>query len=96
MFASQTPCKQEIKDFRPTWVTNWVTKTSKVNSTHPRSVPSNREVVELCLSHVPGDPLELAYQRGNIIEKRRQLIQAWADYCDMGELTGQNVVPLRA
>lgn len=38
-----------------------------------------REVVELCLSHVQGDPLERAYQRGDVLEKRRQLMQAWAD-----------------
>jgi len=57
-----------------------------------------REVVELCLSHVQGDPLERAYQRGDIIEKRRQLMQAWADYCENGEsaATAGNVVPLRA
>lgn len=55
-----------------------------------------REVVELCLSHVQGDPLERAYQRGDIIEKRRQLMQAWADYCEHGDQIGQNVVPLRA
>jgi hypothetical protein len=34
-----------------------------------------RKVVELCLSHVHGDPLERAYQRGDIIEKRRRLMQ---------------------
>lgn len=57
-----------------------------------------REVVELCLSHVQGDPLERAYQRGDIIEKRRQLMQAWADYCETGEqmVDAGNVVPLRA
>lgn len=57
-----------------------------------------REVVELCLSHVQGDPLERAYQRGDIIEKRRQLMQAWADYCDTGESASAsgNVVALRA
>lgn len=55
-----------------------------------------REVVELCLSHVQGDPLERAYQRGDILEKRRQLMQAWADYCSNGEQTAANVVPLRA
>jgi len=43
-----------------------------------------------------GDPLERAYQRGDIIEKRRQLMQAWADYCQNGEQAGSNVVPLRA
>jgi len=55
-----------------------------------------REVVELCLSHVQGDPLERAYQRGDILEKRRLLMQAWADYCEHGEQTAANVVPLRA
>src|SRR5262249_4062975 len=52
-----------------------------------------REVVELCLSHVQGDPLERAYQRGNILEKRRRLMQDWADYCTSGaESVGANVV----
>jgi len=57
-----------------------------------------REVVELCLSHVQGDALERAYQRGDIIEKRRQLMQAWADYCETGESANatSNVVALRA
>lgn len=53
-------------------------------------------MVELCLSHVQGDPLERAYQRGDILEKRRRLMQEWADYCEKGEQTGANVVPLRA
>jgi hypothetical protein len=49
------------------------------------------------LSHVQGDPLERAYQRGDIIEKRRQLMQAWADYCSSGEISAaSNVVALRA
>jgi integrase len=56
-----------------------------------------REVVELCLSHVQGNPLERAYQRGDIIEKRRQLMQVWADYCENGEQAiTTNVVPIRA
>ena len=55
-----------------------------------------REVVELCLSHVQGDPLERAYQRGDTLEKRRHLMQAWADYCEHGEQIAANVVPLRA
>jgi integrase len=44
---------------------------------------------------VQGDPLERAYQRGDIIEKRRRLLQEWADYCEHGEPTA-DVVPLRA
>jgi len=33
-----------------------------------------REVVELCLSHVQGEALERAYQRGDILDKRRRLM----------------------
>jgi integrase len=51
-----------------------------------------REVVELCLSHVQGDPLERAYQRGDIIEKRRRLMQEWADYCETGKQATGTVV----
>lgn len=57
-----------------------------------------REVVELCLSHVQGDPLERAYQRGDIIEKRRRLMQEWADFCmtGMDAASTSNVVAIRA
>jgi hypothetical protein len=50
------------------------------------------------LSHIQGDPLERAYQRGDIIEKRRRLMQDWADYCMSGLDTAEvyNVVSLRA
>jgi integrase len=57
-----------------------------------------REVVELCLSHVQGDPLERAYQRGDILEKRRRLMQEWADFCATGRdaMSESNVVAIRA
>jgi integrase len=40
-----------------------------------------REVVEAALAHVAGDETERAYQRGDLFEKRRRLMTAWADYC---------------
>jgi hypothetical protein len=56
-----------------------------------------REVVELCLSHVQGDALERAYQRGDILDKRRRLMQEWADYCQHGDQQqADNVVAIRA
>jgi integrase len=55
-----------------------------------------REVVELCLSHVQGDPLERAYQRGDILDKRRRLMQEWADFCHGIHQQGDNVVPIKA
>jgi integrase len=41
----------------------------------------SREVVEAALAHVAGDKLEAAYQRGDIFEKRRKLMNAWDIYC---------------
>jgi integrase len=56
-----------------------------------------REVVELCLSHVQGDPLERAYQRGDILDKRRRLMQDWADFCTTDdESVRGNVIAMRA
>lgn len=40
-----------------------------------------RETVEHCLAHIEGSASELAYKRGDALEKRRQVMQAWADYC---------------
>lgn len=39
-----------------------------------------REVVEAALAHVVGDATERAYRRGDALEKRRQLMEAWANY----------------
>lgn len=40
-----------------------------------------REVAEAALAHVVGDATERAYRRGDALEKRRALMEAWADYC---------------
>jgi integrase len=40
------------------------------------------EVREMALAHVVGDKVEAAYRRGDPFEKRRQLAEAWAGYCD--------------
>ena len=42
-----------------------------------------RELAESALAHVLTDKTEAAYQRGDLLEKRRKLMQAWADYCDV-------------
>jgi len=38
-------------------------------------------VAEAALAHAIGDKTEAAYRRGDLLEKRRQLMQAWADFC---------------
>ncbi len=40
-----------------------------------------REVCEHALAHSLPDKIEAAYRRGDLIEKRALLMQAWADYC---------------
>ncbi len=40
-----------------------------------------REVAEAALAHVSGDKVEQAYMRSDLFDKRRRLMDAWADYC---------------
>src|SRR5437879_11101135 len=40
-----------------------------------------REVIETALAHVIGDKAEQAYRRGDALDKRRKLMDAWAEYC---------------
>jgi len=48
------------------------------------------ELAEAALAHVISDKTVAAYQRGSMLEKRRELMAAWANYC--GGSTGENVV----
>jgi integrase len=38
------------------------------------------EVAEMALAHTIGNKVEAAYRRGDLFEKRRQLMQDWSDY----------------
>lgn len=40
------------------------------------------EVVEMALAHTVESKVERAYRRGDLFEKRRELMQAWAEFCD--------------
>jgi hypothetical protein len=52
-----------------------------------------REVVETALAYVIGDKAEQAYRRSDALERRRKLMEAWANYCEPKK-TG-NVVHIR-
>jgi integrase len=52
-----------------------------------------REVAEAALAHVNPNKVEASYQRGDLFEKRRQLMQAWARY--LLQPAGGTVVPLK-
>ena len=51
------------------------------------------EVCEMALAHTIGNKAEAAYRRGDLFNKRRGLMDAWASYC--GENAG-NVIRLAA
>ena len=53
-----------------------------------------REVAEMALAHVVGDKVEAAYRRGDLFEKRRKLMEAWAEHCSKPAQKG-SVVNLR-
>ena len=55
--------------FRSTFRT-WISE--KTNHVH--------EVAEAALAHTIGDKVVAAYQRGDLFEKRRQLMLGWADF----------------
>ncbi|WP_261547530.1 tyrosine-type recombinase/integrase, partial [Burkholderia multivorans] len=44
--------------------------------------PYPNEVVEMALAHTIRDKTEAAYRRGDLFEKRRKLMQTWADYIE--------------
>jgi integrase len=50
------------------------------------------EVVEMALAHVVENKAEAAYRRGDLFDKRRRLMEAWAEFCaGVGRAT---VIPL--
>jgi integrase len=52
-----------------------------------------RELAEAALAHRTGDAVELAYRRSDALERRRQLMDAWATYCTSPD-EGGNVIPI--
>lgn len=42
------------------------------------------DLAEAALAHAIGSKTEAAYRRGNLLEKRRALMDAWGDYCEGG------------
>jgi integrase len=54
-----------------------------------------REVAEGALAHAIGDETERAYRRGDALEKRRKLMEAWAAFLAVPNVAG-TVVPMGA
>jgi integrase len=39
------------------------------------------EVVEACLAHTQSDKVVAAYARTTLVDRRRELMQEWANFC---------------
>jgi integrase len=55
-----------------------------------------REIAEKALAHTVGDETERAYQRGDLLEKRRELMGAWANFCARSAPAKGEMEPIRA
>jgi integrase len=76
-----------VHGFRATFKT-WTSERTRIQN----------EIAEAALAHVIGDKVEQAYRRGDLFEKRRQLMQQWATFCTIApaQKSQSNVTPLRA
>ena len=57
-------------------------------STHTRkarATPETPEVAEACLSHRVGSAVSRAYARSDMLERRRPVMAAWAQFLEGGE-----------
>lgn len=52
-----------------------------------------RELAEVALAHIKGDATEAAYWRSDVLEKRRQMMADWADFCAK-PLNAADVMPM--
>jgi integrase len=53
-----------------------------------------RELAEKALAHAVGNKVEAAYQRGDLFDKRRKLMDAWAQYCESTRHPNSNVTSI--
>src|ERR1700736_4755493 len=54
-----------------------------------------REVAEMALAHTVSDKVEAAYRRGDLLQKRRQIMEAWARFCGTTRPQAE-IVPISA
>ena len=55
------------------------------------------ELSEAVLAHAIGDKTEAAYARGDLFEKRRRMMEVWAEFCaEPSTTSGDDVIALRS
>lgn len=53
-----------------------------------------RDMAEMALAHVIANKAEAAYRRGDMVERRRQMMDAWAKFLSTPVAQGKKVVTL--
>jgi hypothetical protein len=48
-----------------------------------------REVAEMALAHAISNKVEDAYRRGDLFDKRKKLMDAWARHCELRAIIGE-------
>jgi len=59
------------------------------------STSFSHEVCEMALAHAITNQSEAAYRRGDLFDKRRKLMDAWAAFCSASVVESDNVTPIR-
>lgn len=84
-----------LKDLRPDCTVHGFRASFRTWAREQTNFP--REIAEAALAHVIGDKTEAAYARGDVLEKRRRLMEAWSRHCGAGPGKGEDkVVPLQS
>ena len=82
-----------LRDLRTGITTHGFRSTFKTWASETTSFPDH--VSEAALAHASADKVRAAYARGDLFEKRRKLMGAWATYCGGKPLSLAEVVPLQ-
>ena len=51
------------------------------------------DVAEAALAHTLGDKVQAAYQRGDLLERRRKLMESWATFCARPQMDAEMLCP---
>jgi integrase len=83
-----------LKSMRPDITTHGFRSTFMDWCHEQTSTP--KAVIDMALAHAVGDKVEAAYRRGDLFQKRRKLMDAWAAYCGRRPADTANVISIAA
>jgi integrase len=88
-----TAMLQCLQSLRPKLTVHGTARSGFTDWAH-ESTGFPKVVIDMSLGHAVGDKVEAAYRRGDLIEKRRQLMDAWASYLARPSIVAGNIVAL--